>query len=106
MHLANADIAMNPRVDCDGVPHKLLNYMAAGRPIVSFRGSATHVIDAEHGIVVDDADTMAFARGIGRLLDDPELARRLGANGKQFVHSRFSWNHTARDVEAVYERLL
>ena len=38
--LAGSDVALNPRVDCDGIPVKLLNYMAAGRPVVSFAGSA------------------------------------------------------------------
>ena len=105
-HLATADIALNPRVDCDGVPQKLLNYMAAGRPVVSFDGSAKHLIDGEHGLVVDNADTLAFARGVNRLLNDRELSRRLGANGKNFVRSQLSWVHTARQVEAVYDHLL
>ena len=104
--LAAAEIALNPRVDCDGVPHKLMNYMASGRPIVSFSGSATHVEDGVHGLVVEGADPLAFAHAIGRLLDDPALAKQLGTNGKAFVHSRFSWDHTARAVESVYDRLL
>src|SRR4029077_9647123 len=39
-YLQSADILLNPRPACDGIPQKLLNYMAAGRPIVSFAGSA------------------------------------------------------------------
>jgi len=105
-HLAAADIALNPRVTCDGVPQKLLNYMAAGRPVVSFDGSAKHLVDGEHGLVVENEDTAAFACAINRLLNDPKLSRRLGANGKNFARSRLSWVHTAQQVEAVYDRLL
>jgi glycosyltransferase involved in cell wall biosynthesis len=38
--LSAATVAVNPRIACDGLPQKLLNYMAAGCPIVSFAGSA------------------------------------------------------------------
>jgi glycosyltransferase involved in cell wall biosynthesis len=105
-HLASADVALNPRVDCDGLPQKLLNYMAAGKPVVSFAGSAKHLVSGEHGLVVDNADTAAFARAVIRLLNDSDLSRRLGAKGREFVRSHLSWSSTARQVEAVYERLL
>ncbi len=36
LRLAEADVLVNPRPRCEGIPQKLLNYMAAGRPIVSF----------------------------------------------------------------------
>ena len=104
--LASADIALNPRVECDGLPQKLLNYMAAGKPVVSFAGSAKHLVNGEHGLIVADGDTLAFARAIDRLLDDVELARRLGTAGREFVRSRLSWDAAARQVEGVYERVL
>jgi glycosyltransferase involved in cell wall biosynthesis len=47
--LRAADIAVNPRVECDGVPQKLMNYMAAARPTVSFAGSAAHLRHGETG---------------------------------------------------------
>ncbi len=104
--LASADIALNPRVECDGLPQKLLNYMAAGKPVVSFAGSAKLLVNGEHGLIVADEDTIAFARAINRLLDDVELARRIGTAGREFVRSRLSWDAAARQVEAVYQRVL
>ncbi len=104
--LAASEVALNPRVACDGLPQKLLNYLAAGTPVVSFAGSAKHIVEGEHGLVVEDGDTATFARAIGRVLDDPELADRLGNNGRELVRSRMSWDATTREVEAVYDRLL
>ena len=104
--LVSADIALNPRLECDGLPQKLLNHMAAGKPVVSFAGSAKLLADGEHGLIVAYADAIAFARAIDRLLDDVELARRLGTAGWEFVRSRLSWDAAARRVEAVYERVL
>src|SRR5207253_7157060 len=39
--LAAADVAVVPRPNSPGIPTKLLNYMAAGNAIVSFKQSAT-----------------------------------------------------------------
>jgi len=104
--LAEADVAINPRTDCDGIPQKLLNYMAAGKPIVSFDGSAVHLQHDRTGLRVPDGDTSAMARAIERLLDDPALASRLGAAARQEVKNRFSWEVVAQRVEQVYQRLL
>jgi glycosyltransferase involved in cell wall biosynthesis len=104
--LGEAEIALNPRTDCDGLPQKLLNYMAAGRPVVSFAGSAKHLMNGRHGRVVKDRDTAAFARAIDDLLRDSALAHRLGAAGQQMVRAELSWEATAHRVEALYDRLV
>jgi glycosyltransferase involved in cell wall biosynthesis len=104
--LQRAEVALNPRVGCDGLPQKLLNYMAAGRPVVSFAGSAKHLVNGEHGFVVADNDTRAFADAIDRLLSDTSMAARLGAAGKHLVRTTLSWEATAEKVEGVYGRLL
>ena len=100
--LDEADVLVNPRMDCDGIPQKLLNYMAAGKPIVSFAGSA-HILDHERtGLIVPDADIGGFADAILRLLQAPEFARTLGAAARRDVEETYSWQGVARKVESVY----
>jgi glycosyltransferase involved in cell wall biosynthesis len=103
--LAGADVVVNPRTECDGIPQKLLNYMAAGKAIVSFAGSAKNLRHEEEGLVVEDGDAGAFANAILRLVDDPMLAHRLGNNAKTYARSELSWDKAARQLEAVYERV-
>jgi glycosyltransferase involved in cell wall biosynthesis len=103
--LGDADVALNPRVDCDGLPQKLLNYLAAGKPVVSFQGSAKHLVHGENAMVVADSDTQAFAAAIERLLTDDALASRLGEAGRKLVQSTLSWSGAAERIEAVYEGL-
>jgi glycosyltransferase involved in cell wall biosynthesis len=105
-HLTDAAVALNPRIDCDGVPQKLLNYMAAGAPIVSFRSSAKHLEHGKLGWVVDDGDIAAFADGIDRLLNDSALAVRLGANARSYAQASLTWGRTAEQAEAVYARIV
>ena len=104
-HFAEADIALNPRVACDGIPVKLLNYMAAGKVIVSFAGSAKVIEHNKTGLVVEDGNIAAFAQAICHLLENPALGQQLGTNAKEWVKSRHKWEIMAEKVEAVYEHV-
>jgi len=103
--IAGADVAVCPRTSRDGFPIKLLNYMAAGRPIVVSAGSAHGLTHGETAFVVPDGDERAFAAGILALLDDPALARRLGDAARELAHTRHDWGVIVQQVEAVYERV-
>ena len=56
------------------------------------------------GLLVPPDDPGALAAAIGRLLDDDELRRRLGAAGRQRVLGRFTWQVTAAGTAAEYRR--
>jgi glycosyltransferase involved in cell wall biosynthesis len=103
--LAAADVAVVPRPQSPGIPTKLLNYMAAGNAIVSFKQSATILRHRETALLVESATPENFAQGILNLLDDPALAQKLRANVKSFVVGRFDWPTIAAKLEAVYAGL-
>ena len=104
--LGAADIALNPRVDCDGIPMKLLNYMAAGRPVVSFAGSAPGLSHRDTAWLAADSDVQSFAFGVLALLDESSLGERLGDNARRFVQANHTWARSARVAEIMYDRLL
>jgi glycosyltransferase involved in cell wall biosynthesis len=104
--LAAADVLVNPRTACDGIPQKLLNYMAAGRPIVSFEGSAPCLEHGQTGWIAKDADIDAFAAGVLRLLDDEAFANGLGASAREYVLRNRTWEKCAALTEQVYLGLL
>lgn len=100
--LAAATVALNPRTQCGGVPQKLLNYMAAGRPIVSFAGSAKHLRHGEDGWVVANDDVGGFADAIDLLLEDRSLARVMGDNAREYVRAQRSWESVGEQIEEVF----
>jgi glycosyltransferase involved in cell wall biosynthesis len=104
--LGAADIALNPRIDCDGIPMKLLNYMAAGRPVVSFAGSAPGLAHRDTAWLAADGDIQGFASGVLALLDDALLGRRLGENARRFVQAHHTWARSAELVEGMYTHML
>jgi len=61
-----------------------LEAMAAGLPVVvsDLPGLDDLFTDGRHGLKVPPGDAEALAEAIGRLLDDPQLAQRLGQAGQ------------------------
>jgi len=105
VRLAEADVLVNPRTQCDGIPQKLLNYMAAGRPIVSFNGSAALLEHDRTALLVADEDTDGFAQAILRILHQPHLGKRLGQAARDEVIAHYGWQIVAQKVEDVYMNL-
>jgi len=104
--LAEADIAVLPRMHCDGIPQKLLNYMAAGKGIVSSAGSAKLLEHERTGLIVPNGDVNAFAAAIVRLAEDRAYATALGSAARDYVERNYSWDQAAERLERIYERLL
>jgi glycosyltransferase involved in cell wall biosynthesis len=102
-YLAQADVALNPRLESAGIAQKTLNYMAMGLPIVSFAGSGRHLVDGETALLVEDGDVRGFASAIIRLLEDPALPHRLGENAKRLVREKNDWAHSSQMLERVVE---
>jgi glycosyltransferase involved in cell wall biosynthesis len=105
-HLHLADIALHPRVHSDGLPLKLLNYMATGRPIISFQGSAEVLEHERTGLIVPNNDVDGFANAVLRLLDNPQFAEVLGKNAQSHVQEFFVWENSIRTLEAIYDSLV
>ena len=105
-HLAIADVTVIPRPDCPGHPVKLLNYMAANKAIVSFKGGAKGLHHMHNGYLVNDHDYQALGQGISFLLGNPEISNTLGYNAKKTIEGNFDWETLARGIEAIYYAML
>jgi glycosyltransferase involved in cell wall biosynthesis len=105
-YLALADVAVVPRPECPGHPVKLLNYMLAARPIVSFVGGAKGVRHLHDAYIVPNRNTEALGQGIITLLNDRALAAKLGANARATVLANFDWRQICAKIESIYDKLL
>jgi glycosyltransferase involved in cell wall biosynthesis len=105
--LAAADIVVMPS-RAEGLPHLLLEALAVGRPVVASRvgGIPDVVHHGETGLLVPPAAPGEVADSVLRLLDDPELARRLGHQGRRYVTRHCSPDLAARRLASVYRAVL
>ena len=97
-------VAALPRALCRGFPIKLLNYMAVGLPVVACAGSAKVGTDGETGRVVPDGDVSAFGAALLELLEEPELARRMGERARASILQDHCWERRVAELESVYKR--
>jgi glycosyltransferase involved in cell wall biosynthesis len=104
--LAESSLAVLPRMHCDGIPQKLLNYMAAGKGIVCSEGSAKLLEHERTGLVVPNGDVNAFAASIVRLAADRDYASTLGAAAREYVERNYSWDQAAECLERIYAGLV
>ena len=76
------------------LPSKTLSYMASGRPTIAAVDERSATADlvraADCGIVVAPEDAQALANSIERLQQDPDMCRRMGANGRKYAVEKFS----------------
>jgi D-inositol-3-phosphate glycosyltransferase len=84
-----------------------LEAQACGCPVVGsgVSGIRSVVRDGVTGFLVDGSDPRDYADRIGRLLDDPELARELGLRG-QLLAQRFSWSRTADRLADLFSSVV
>ena len=99
--LAQDAVVVCPRVSWSGYPIKLLNAMAAAKPVVACRGAAYPLVHRENGVVVDDNDEGAFANAVVELLGDPGLRRRLGQAARETVRADHAPEQIATQLEDV-----
>jgi glycosyltransferase involved in cell wall biosynthesis len=84
----------------EGMPVALLEAFAYGLPVVASPVGAIPeiVVEDRHGFLVPPDDPEALAERLAALLDDPDAARKMGAEARRAASERY-------DVEIVAERL-
>lgn len=87
-------------------PVKLLEYMAAGLPVVAsdLPPSRELLEDAGCGFLVDPFDSAAVAEAIGWLFDHPDEAEQMGRRGRQAILDRYNWTGEGQKLVRYYER--
>jgi glycosyltransferase involved in cell wall biosynthesis len=105
--LAGLAVAVLPS-RAEGMSNALLEYMAAGRPIAATAvgGNRELIRDGVDGLLVPPDDAIALAQAVGRLLDDPGLACRMGTAARRRAQERFSRGAMVHRFEQFYVDLL
>ncbi len=103
-HACVAPLAADARNTLQGCcPIKLLEYMAAGRPILATRLPVVEEI-VEHGAtahLVRPGSAVALAAGIGWLVEHPDEREALGARARAAVLARFTPEHFRGRLDAA-----
>jgi len=107
--LASFDIGILPLfdtvVDRGKSPFKLLQYAAAGLPVVAspYAVDRTAFVDGESVLLAETEEQWTAA--LGRLADDPALRARVGAAAREVVLSHFTYERHADRFAGILRRV-
>jgi glycosyltransferase involved in cell wall biosynthesis len=92
----------------EGFSNSILEYMAAGRPVVAtdVGGAREAVVEGENGYLVKAGDDQSLAQRLTELLNSPTRAAAMGERGREIVREKFSSEAQLARAENLYETLL
>ncbi|MBN2030688.1 glycosyltransferase [bacterium] len=90
----------------EGLPNVILEAMATGIPVIATNvdGSREAVINQKTGILLPAKNSSELARSIQRLIENPDIAKKMGENGRKRVEEHFSLEKQVRTFESLFER--
>ena len=103
-YVRRADICLAPIFTGSGTRLKILEYMAAGKPVISTPKGAEG-IEGVSGDNMVRAEADGFAGAIHALAADPGAASRMGAAGCRLVAARYDWRMIQTGWGNVFSRL-
>lgn len=103
---SQADVMVNPVEIKGGTRIKLLEALAAGLPVVTFRSSLAGFAKVTAGRDLLAAETpAAFAQAVVQLLRDPDLRDKIRKTGRQVVQENYSWEKSITKLLEIYSGL-
>jgi glycosyltransferase involved in cell wall biosynthesis len=92
----------------EGLPLSLIEAAAAGRPIVAtdVPGCREIVRDDWNGLLVPARDCVALAEALQKLMQDAQLRKQFGLNGRQLAVEKFTQETVIQQTMKVYQALI
>jgi glycosyltransferase involved in cell wall biosynthesis len=103
--LRKFDVLLLPSIWPEPFSRAVLEGMISGSVVIATRtgGTPEIVLDGENGLLFTPGNSEDLAQKIARLVDDPELRRKLAEAGKQTIMERFTIARMMDDIESFLE---
>lgn len=101
-YLGLAEILVSPRLDGLSIPLKIYSYLRSGKPIVATNIAAhTRILTDETAVLVEPSPD-AYAAGILKLIESPELRQRIGQRARRQAEGEFSMENLLAKLNSAY----
>jgi len=102
-------VTLNRHLGQLNVPSKTYSIMASARPVIAAVPGDSEIArlvkEANCGILVPPEDPHSLAKAIKSLLKQPELLKRLGANGRKYVCENFDRKILTRHYHQLFHQV-
>lgn len=94
--------------DSEGLPLAVLEAMGTGLPVVATEhaGIPDAVRDGQEGRLSPPSNVVALARNLLELLQQPQLARKMGENSRKRAEQRFSQERYYNELESLLHSVM
>jgi glycosyltransferase involved in cell wall biosynthesis len=100
-----SDICLVPYRLNTGISTKLLDCMACAKPIIAMSSVARlipELVDGKNVIIAEDE--AGFANKVIALLNDPELALKIGVNARNVIEEHYTWQTIGKKWSRLIEK--
>ena len=108
-YLSTADICVDPDPSSPlndvSTWIKIMEYMALGKPIVTFDLKETRFSAMDSAIYVEPNDEKEFAKAIVQLMDNPDMRKKLGDYGRERILNELNWDIVSNNLLLAYRKL-
>ena len=110
--LLKAQVLLLPRPDSrqaqGGFPTKLGEYLATAKPVCATTVGEIpdYLCDGETVFFAEPGNAESFASAMRRALNNPDEAKKIGANGKKVAEKEFNASFQAERLKKYFEQLL
>jgi glycosyltransferase involved in cell wall biosynthesis len=105
-YLSTADLGLEPNMEEYVSPVKVMEYLAAGLPVVAFAAEENVRLAGEAARYAPKGNITAMARLIDELLDDDASREQMGRIGQNRVKEFIAWDHQAGPYVSALVELL
>lgn len=86
------------------IPLKMFEFMGCGLPIVlsDLPPSRQFIEGKDCAIAVDPENIDEYAKAIKLLLNDPQMAEKMGENGKRLIFEKYNWDNEQEKLLTLY----
>lgn len=88
-------------------PNKMFEYMSAGLPVIGSHFPLwKEIIEGnECGICVDPEKPEELAQAMKHLIDQPDIAKKMGENGRKAILEKYNWEEESKELISFYQDL-
>ncbi len=90
-----------------GLPNKLFEYMACGKPVIAsdFPEIRAIVEEANCGILVDSSNIDDITKAIIWILNNPKEAQEMGYRGRKLIEEKYNWAEMETLLLSMYDKI-
>lgn len=103
-------VSLDKRMTAPAIPGKFINLLAAEQPIIanvpSTNETALIIKKAKCGIVTEPGNNDEIAKAIIKLKDEPELRRKMGVRGRQFLEEEMNLEKNVVVYEHIFKSIV